>query len=76
MARCFQAENQKAHMYTDRQKGFIKKRNVCSEHAILLNELFQDAGRKGKDLYVTTIDFTNAFGSGPHELILSTMKQR
>jgi hypothetical protein len=25
---------------------------------------------------VTAIDFTNAFGSVPHELILSTMKQR
>jgi hypothetical protein len=76
MARCFQAENQKAHFYTDRQKGFIKKTNGCSEHAILLNELFQDARRKGKDLYVTTIDFANAFGSVPHELIFSTMKQR
>jgi hypothetical protein len=32
--------------------------------------------RKWKDLYVTTIDFTNASCSVPHELIFSTMKQR
>jgi hypothetical protein len=76
MARCSQAKNQSAHMYSDRQKGFIKKTNGCSEHAILLDGLFQDARRKGKDLYVTTIDFTNAFGSVPYELILSTLKQR
>jgi hypothetical protein len=42
----------------------------------MLNELYHDANRKGKNLVITTIDFSNAFGSIPHELIMSTMKQR
>jgi hypothetical protein len=35
-----------------------------------------DANRTRKSLIVTAIDFTNAFGSVPHELIMSAMKQR
>jgi hypothetical protein len=42
----------------------------------MLNELLHDANREREDLIVTAIDFTNAFGSVPHELIVSTMKQR
>jgi hypothetical protein len=76
MARFFQEINAEHHLFSDSQKGFIKKTNGCSEHGILLNELFHDARRNHKDLVVTAIDFTNAFGSVPHELILSTMKQR
>jgi uncharacterized C2H2 Zn-finger protein len=76
MARSFQEMNRKYQVYTDSQKGFIKKTNGCSEHGIMLNELIHDARRKGKDLVVTAIDFTNAFGSVPHEMIISTMRQR
>jgi hypothetical protein len=76
MARCFQEANAKYGIYNDSQKGFIKKTNGCSEHGILLNELFQHAKRKNKSMIITAIDFTNAFGSVPHELIMSTMKQR
>jgi hypothetical protein len=76
MARAFQAANKRYGLYSDRQKGFIQKTNGCSENAIMLNELFHDANRKHKDLIATTIDFTNAFGSVPHQLILSTLKQR
>jgi hypothetical protein len=59
----------------DVQKGFIKKTNGCSEHRIILNELFQNAKRKHKDLIVTSIDFENAFGSVPYALIMSVLKQ-
>jgi hypothetical protein len=76
MARCFQQINGTYHLYSDHQKGFIKKTNGCTEHGIILNELFHDANRHHKDLVVTAIDFTNAFGSVPHDLILSTMEQR
>jgi hypothetical protein len=62
-------------IYVDAQKGFIKKVKGCSEHDILLNAMFQDAKRKNKDLIVTAIDFSNAFGSVPHDLIISTLKQ-
>jgi hypothetical protein len=76
MARAFQDMNTRHAIYSDAQKGFIKKTNGCSEHGIMLNELFQDAKRKRKSLIVTTVDFANAFGSVPHEMIMSTLKQR
>jgi hypothetical protein len=75
MTRAFQQVNSKYDIYEDVQKGFIKKSNGCSEHSIMLNELFQNAKRKGTDLIITAIDFTNAFGSVPHELIMSMLKQ-
>jgi hypothetical protein len=76
MARMIQETNKRCHIYSDRQKGFIQKSNGCSEHTIFLNELLHNANRKGRNLIITAIDFTNAFGSVPHELIMSTLKQR
>jgi hypothetical protein len=76
LARAFQDINAKYGVFTDPQKGFIKKTNGCSEHGIMLNELFLDARRRHKGLVITTIDFTDAFGSVQHELIMSKMRQR
>jgi hypothetical protein len=75
LARAFQDINARHGVFTDPQKGFIKKTNECSEHGIMLNEPFLDAPRGYKGLVMITIDFTNAFGSVPHELIMSTMRQ-
>jgi hypothetical protein len=75
MVRAFQQMNLQYGIYIDAQKRFIEKTNGCSEHSILLNELFQDAKRKNNDLIVTEIDFSNAFGSVSHDLIMSTLKQ-
>jgi hypothetical protein len=75
MARAFQQMNVQYGIYANVQKGFIKKTKGCSEHAIMLNELFNDAKRKSKELIGTAIDFTNAFGSVPHELIMSALRQ-
>jgi hypothetical protein len=76
MARTIQRINSKIHIFSDSQKGFIKKTNGCSEHSIILNELLHNANRNRESLIMTAIDFTNAFGSVPHELIMMTMKQR
>jgi hypothetical protein len=38
-----------------------------------LNELLYEAHRNRTNLVATAIDFTNAFGSVPHESIMSTM---
>jgi hypothetical protein len=76
MARTIQRINSKVHVFSDCQKGFIKKTNGCSEHGIILNELLHNANRNRESLIVTAIDFTNAFGSVPHDLIMSMMKQR
>jgi hypothetical protein len=54
-------------------KCFIQKTNGCSEHGIILSELLHDANRKNEVLIVAVIDFTNAFGSVPHELIMTMM---
>jgi hypothetical protein len=76
MVRAIQNINSKVEIFSDSQKSFIKKTNGCSEHRIILNELFHNANRNKESLVVTAIDFINAFGSVPHELIMSTMKQR
>jgi hypothetical protein len=76
LAQALQDINARYGIFTDPQKGFIKKMNGCSEHGIMLNELFLEARRRDKGLVMTTIDFTNAFGSVPHEPIMSTMRQR
>jgi hypothetical protein len=76
IARAFQDVNSGIRVFSDSQKGFIQKTNGCSEHGIILNELLYNAHRNKEDLVVTAIDFTNAFGSVPHELIMSVMKQR
>jgi hypothetical protein len=41
-----------------------------------MNELFQHVKRRNGSMLITAIDFTNAFGSVPHDLIMKTMKQR
>jgi hypothetical protein len=61
MARAFQQINTQHRLYVDAQKGFTNKTNGCSEHGLLLNELFQDAKTKRNDLIMTAVDFSNAF---------------
>lgn len=41
----------------------------ASEHATIVDEMIHDAVRNKKSLYIMTIDFTDAFGSVPHNLI-------
>jgi hypothetical protein len=74
MARAFQTISSRVGIFSDSQKGFIKKTNGCIEHGIVLNEPLHNANRTRDTLMVTAIDFTNGFGSAPHELIMSTMK--
>jgi hypothetical protein len=76
IARSWQKINVGNKIFSDSQKGFIKGCNGCTEHAVILNELFHDARREDNSLIVTAIDFTNAFGSVPHDLIMSTLRQR
>jgi hypothetical protein len=75
MVRAIQDINTKVRVFSDSQKGFIKKTNGYSEHGIILNELMHDVNRTCKSLIVTAIDFTNTFGSVRYELIMSVMRQ-
>jgi hypothetical protein len=74
MEREIQKINAKVHIFSNSQKGFIKKTNGYSEHGMILNELLHNAHWNRENLVVTAIDFTNTFGSVPHDLIISTMK--
>jgi RNA-binding protein YlmH len=55
------------------QKGFIQGQAVSMEHAVLTREMISHATRHKKNLYMVQIDFSNAFGSVPHDLILGNM---
>jgi hypothetical protein len=72
LARAFQTINARVRLYSDSQKGFLQKTNECSEHGIILNELLHHVKRNSEDLGVTAIDFRNAFGSVPPDLIMVT----
>jgi hypothetical protein len=76
IARAIQGINPNVYRYADCQKRFIKRANGCSEYGILLNELLHDPNRNQDNLIVTAMDFTNAFGSVPHGMIMSAMRQR
>jgi hypothetical protein len=75
MARFFHEMNKRNNIFSDSQKGFVKKTNRCSEHGIVLNEHLHDARRQPKNVIVAMIDFTNAFGTVPRKHIMSTMRQ-
>jgi hypothetical protein len=76
MARMIQMMNLKIHIFSDNQKGFIKKTNGCSEHGIILNELLHNANRNQESLIMAAIDFANAFGSVQHDLSMAILRQR
>jgi hypothetical protein len=43
------------------------------EHAVLTREMISHATLHRKDLYMVQIDFSNAFGSIPHDLVLDNV---
>jgi hypothetical protein len=69
------SELESANLFAQ-SKWFIINTNGCSEHGMILSELLHNANRSHESLIVRAIDFTNAFGSVPHELIMSVMRQR
>ena len=76
VAEIIQEQNRIEEIFSNTQKGFISRCNGCTEHSIMINEIFNDARRMNKDVIAMTIDCTNAFGSVPLELITSTLRQR
>lgn len=58
------------------QKGFIEGVNGTAENILTLTELFNDAQRKHKSLYVAALDFQNAFGSINHEYMYRVLTQK
>ena len=68
--------NNHYQIFSEEQKGFIENRDGCFQNAIAIQELLADAQRHNKQLLVTTLDFRNAFGSVPHDLIKTVLKQK
>jgi hypothetical protein len=63
----------KLQIFSRSQKGFVQGQAKCMEHAVLTREMISHATLPRKDMYMVQIDFSNAFGSVPHELILTNM---
>ena len=75
ISRSLQLLNRAHSFIVENQKGFMKIPSGAAEHALSLNELVHDANRKNKSIIMVTIDFRDAFGSVPHDLINKTMKE-
>ena len=68
--------NSHLHIYSSNQKGFLEKINGCSDNSSIISELYYDAMRNHKSLYITALDLQNAFGSVDHEMIVQCLKER
>ena len=60
-----------ANRYIDTtiQKGGIPGVSGCLEHTALLSQLIHEAKSEKKNLVITWLDISNAYGSIPHKLI-------
>ena len=65
-----------ANKYIDTtiQKGGIPGVSGCLEHTSLLSQLIQEAKSEKKNLVVTWLDISNAYGSIPHKLIRKALE--
>jgi hypothetical protein len=61
--------DQKIKFTAESQVGFTKTPGGAIRHGVTINELIHDTSRERKNLYLTTIDFEDAFGSIPHDVI-------
>jgi hypothetical protein len=61
-------------IFSNSQKGFVAGIPGCMEHAVMTRDLMAHAILHKRDLHVTQIDFTNAFGSVAHGLISHNMR--
>ena len=67
--------NAEFKIFSKQQKGFIRNSAGCCEHTSTMDEMLHDANRFNAEIHFLTIDFKNAFGSVPHKLFLSIMRQ-
>jgi hypothetical protein len=59
----------KRKIFSHSQKDFIAKVNGRREHTVLTRGLIAHAKRRKRNLFMVQIDFTNALGSIPQNLI-------
>lgn len=73
ISRSLQTLNSNHRFISPSQKGFMRIPAGAAEHASVVDEMIHDAARNHKSLYITTIDFSDAFGSVPHKLIKNNL---
>ena len=61
---------QRTKLFDPNQKGFIRGIDGCLEHSNMITEVICDANRKQKDVYITSIDLNDVFGSLTHKYIM------
>ena len=76
MSRYIMEVNKTFDLLNDAQKGFVEGINGTAEHILTLTELFNDAERKHKSLYIVALDFQNAFGSVNHDHLYRVLEQK
>lgn len=64
---------QNGYINTSIQKGAIEGFSGCLEHTGVISQLIQEAKEKKGNLTVAWLDFANAYGSIPHNLIRVAM---
>ena len=72
-ARTINSFNSSLHIFSPNQRGFIANINGCSDNASIISELYCDAIRRKKSIIITALDFKNAFGSVPHDMIINSL---
>ena len=75
-ARSINFLNNQIQIFSPNQRGFIEKVNGCSDNASIISELYYDAMRNNKSLYITALDFRNAFGSVDHNMITHCLHEK
>ena len=76
MSRFMQRENSRHQLFASPQRGFISESGGPCDHIAALNELLYMAKRQNTECVLVAIDFTNAFGTVPHQLILDSLKRK
>jgi hypothetical protein len=61
-------------VFEEEQKDFRTGKACWLEHNCSVNMIIDDAVSKNKKLYVLALDFKDAFGSEPHDLIEFTLR--
>ena len=59
---------------TSIQKGGVPGVAGCLEHTAVISQLIREAKAGKGDLVVTWLDIANAYGSLPHEVIMTALK--
>jgi hypothetical protein len=76
VARAITAIATNSRLFDESQKGFVFGGPGCLEHSVMAEEILHDAQRRNTEAHLMALDFTNAFGSVPHQLFLDVMRMR